>query len=190
MQIKEQNLYQAIENCLLLSDSKSRIVTVPTIKNLQLVFAKATQKRTVTVMAYYTRNFKIGNVKRSAWVRIGDISSDKLEHLKDAEWKISSKNPVSLDDVKNIISKLNQLSSSEMQKLVSIRKHGDIAEDLLDRVKTTSTLSVQVAGASKIQKITPTKEITLKSLKDELELVDLKIRRIELMQKIRSLENN
>lgn len=209
MQVKKEYLDQALINWLRDSNSnKTKSFSIEGRKRLVILCSKL--KKWATADIFYKGS---GSAR---YISIGDYFNDIVEEeTKGYSLKFRNKYPVTLDEAVSTVQKVESLSKEDYSRLLNFKtlnpkaKLDELLELLKEAKENDKVLNFLrnkepenkpqenklqiVAGASNavekmVSVIEKTKEVQLKSLEQELELIDLKIRKCEILKEISSLK--
>ena len=210
MKLKKEWFEQVIINWV--TDDKRRKMESRSIEGLKNVLFICSKTKTASRCNVY---YNIAS-KQVAF-RIGDFYSEIVEEeTRKCTTPLKTIYPVTLDEIEDVAKRTNRLDREQLQKLIEFKKkfpqkrlgalldYGEKAETakiekecfkLLEKQSKSLENKPQiVAGASNavektVTVIDPLKEIKLKNLEQELELIDLKIRKCEILKEISTLKN-
>lgn len=202
MRVDKPYFEQALVNWALRGD-RTKTFRMTELKNVSFICTK--NKNVARCNAYYIFNHK----GRGNAIRIGDFYSEAVEQKTETSpVKFKFSHPVSVNEIVENLRRV-QLLGKDKHSILSTLKVAfpqKTLKEMLDFRESTTTLSSVtkpskhlivkrvVAGASNdatkiVAPIDPLKEVKLKNLEQELELVNLKIRKCEILQEISSLKN-
>lgn len=209
MKVKKEWFEQAVYNWA--TDDGIRTSRSFTIEGLNNVLFICKKGKTVSRCSVY---FRVPYKGKVFSIRMGDWFSGKLEDAtRKSVRKFSSLYPLNFGEIERLAKRVYEVGLDWCQVLVALKtrfpyynleqmlKHRTLQNSIaLERSKPSIGKSVAdkpkvVAGASTIQAkpivstIDPIKEVKLKNLEQELELIDLKIRKCEILKEISALKN-
>lgn len=202
MRIDKPYFEQALVNWAL-RGNRTKTFRMTELKNVSFICTK--NKNVVRCNAYYIFNHK----GRGNAIRIGDFYSEVVEQKTESNpVKFKFNHPVSVNEIVENLRRVNLLGKDKHSILSALKvalPQKTLKEMLDFRESTTilssatksskhSTIKKVVAGASNdttklVTPIDPIKEDKLKNLEQELELIDLKIRKCEILKEISALKN-
>lgn len=202
MRVDKPYFEQALVNWALRGE-RTKTFRMTELKNVSFICTK--NKNIARCNAYYVFNHK----GRSSAIRIGDFYSEVVEQKTETNpVKFKFNHPVSVNEIVENLRRV-QLLGKDKHSILSALKVAfpqKTLKEMLDFRESTTTLSSAtksskhsvvkkvVAGASNDAKklvtpIDPIKEVKIKNLEQELELIDLKIRKCEILKEISALKN-
>lgn len=202
MRIDKPYFEQALVNWAL-RGNRTKTFRMTELKNVSFICTK--NKNVARCNAYYIFNHK----DRGNAIRIGDFYSEVVEQKTESNpVKFKFNHPVSVNEIVENLRRVNLLGKDKHSILSALKvalPQKTLKEMLDFRESTTilssatksskhSTIKKVVAGASNdttklVTPIDPIKEVKLKNLEQELELIDLKIRKCEILKEISALKN-
>lgn len=202
MRIDKPYFEQALVNWAL-RGNRTKTFRMTELKNVSFICTK--NKNVARCNAYYIFNHK----GRGNAIRIGDFYSEVVEQKTESNpVKFKFNHPVSVNEIVENLRRVNLLGKDKHSILSALKvalPQKTLKEMLDFRESTTilssatkpskhSTIKKVVAGASNdttklVTPIDPIKEVKLKNLEQELELIDLKIHKCEILKEISALKN-